>query len=63
MRQGELLRLFRKNNIRLIDHGKRHDIYYSPITGNRIVVPRHSKEIPVGTAQSILKAAGIHDSE
>lgn len=59
MRQGELLRLFRKNNIRLIDHGKRHDIYYSSITNSKIVVPRHAKEIPVGTARSILKAAGI----
>lgn len=59
MKQSELLKLLRKNNIRLIEHGKRHDIYYSPITGNKVIVPRHSKEVPVGTARSILKEAGI----
>lgn len=59
MKQGELLKLFRENNITLFQHGKRHDIYYSPITGKKIPIPRHAKEIAVGTLKSILKDAGL----
>ena len=59
MKRSELLRLFNKNNIILLEHGKRHDIYYSPITGNKIPVPRHAKEIAEGTLKSIKKDAGL----
>ena len=59
MKQSELLKLFRKNNIEFVEHGKRHDIYYSPITGNYFPVPRHAKEIAVGTLKSIQKMAGL----
>lgn len=40
-------------------HGSNHDIWYSPITGKKFEIPRHSKEIPTGTCNSILKSAGI----
>ena len=59
MKQSELLKLFQKNNITLLQHGKRHDIYYSPITGKKIPVPRHAKEIAIGTLKSIKKDAGL----
>lgn len=59
MKQSELLKLFSKNNIKLLQHGKRHDIYYSPITGKKIPVPRHAKEIAEGTLKSIKKDAGL----
>lgn len=59
MKRSELLRLFNKNNIILLEHGKRHDIYYSPITGKKIPVPRHAKEIAEGTQKSIKKDAGL----
>jgi predicted RNA binding protein YcfA (HicA-like mRNA interferase family) len=59
MKRSELLRLFNKNNIILLEHGKRHDIYYSPITGKKIPVPRHAKEIAEGTLKSIKKDAGL----
>ena len=45
MKLSELLKLFSKNQIKLLQHGKRHDIYYSPITGKKFPVPRHAKEI------------------
>lgn len=38
MKRSELLRLFNKNNIILLEHGKRHDIYYKP--DNREENPR-----------------------
>ena len=59
MKHGELLKLFGKNGIKLIQHGKRHDIYYSPKTGKKFPVPRHTKEIAAGTAKSIMKDAGL----
>lgn len=59
MRHGELMRIFRQNGITLVQHGKRHDIYYSPITGRRFPVPRHAKEIATGTMKSILRDAGL----
>lgn len=59
MKQSELLKLLSRNNIKLVQHGKRHDIYYSPITGKSFPVPRHAKEIAVGTLKSILKDAGL----
>lgn len=59
MKQSELLRLLSRNNIKLVQHGKRHDIYYSPITGKSFPVPRHAKEIAVGTLKSILRDAGL----
>ncbi|MCC8156131.1 MAG: type II toxin-antitoxin system HicA family toxin [Oscillospiraceae bacterium] len=59
MKQSELLKMFSKHNIKLSRHGKRHDIYYSPITGKEFPVPRHAKEIADGTAKSIKKDAGL----
>lgn len=44
-----------------IDHGKSHDLWKNNLTGQIFTVPRHkSKEIPIGTAHSILKNAGIN---
>ncbi len=59
MKYGELLQLFSKNGIVFVRHGRSHDIYYSPLTENRISVPRHTKEIPTGTAKKIKKDAGL----
>lgn len=60
MKQSELLKLLKKYNVQLIQHGKRHDIYFSPITKKQFPVPRHAKEIATGTLKSILKDAGIN---
>lgn len=59
MKHSELMRILKKNGITLVQHGKRHDIYYSPITGRQFPVPRHAKEIAVGTLKSILRDAGV----
>lgn len=59
MKRSESLKLFSKNNITFLQHGKRHDLYYSPITGKKFPVPRHAKEIAEGTLKSILKDAGL----
>lgn len=59
MKTSELLKLFKQYNITLVQHGKRHDIYYSPITDYRFPVPRHTTEIATGTLNVIKKEAGI----
>lgn len=41
-------------------HGARHDIYYSPMTGETFPLSRHaSEEIPLGTLSSMSKKAGL----
>lgn len=59
MKLSELLKIFSRNNIKLLQHGKRHDIYYSPITGKKFPVPRHAAELAEGTLKSIKKDAGL----
>lgn len=59
MRTGELLKLLKQNGIILKRNGKKHDIYYSPITNKFFPVPRHKTEIAEGTLKSILTDAGL----
>ena len=59
MKKSELLKILKNNKIELIQHGKRHDIYYSPITNKKIPIPRHAKEIATGTLKAIMREAGL----
>lgn len=59
LKKSELLKVFNKNKIEFIQHGKRHDIYYSPITNKKFPVPRHATEIATGTLKAIMKEAGL----
>ena len=61
MKTSELIKILKRNNCKLLSHGSSHDIWMSNITGAKFSLPRHkSKEIPIGTAKSILKDAGIN---
>ena len=59
MKTQELIKELKKAKCQLIRNGSRHDIRYSEITGKQFSVPRHKAEIPVGTANNILKDAGL----
>lgn len=60
LKTSELIKLLKKNHCFLIEHGKRHDRWYSPVSEKAFILPRHrSKEIPSGTANQILKEAGL----
>ncbi len=60
MTTAELIRLLKKHGCKFVSHNSRHDAYYSPITGATIMVGRHGKEeVRKGTAERILKDAGI----
>ena len=44
----------------MITHGKAHDLATNPQKpGVKITIPRHSGDVPKGTAKSILKTAGL----
>ena len=56
----ELLKKLLGAGCTLMRHGANHDIWYSPITGKRFPVPRHtSKEVALGTLKDIAKKSGI----
>jgi predicted RNA binding protein YcfA (HicA-like mRNA interferase family) len=59
MKTSDIIKALKKNKIPLVRHGSRHDIYRNPNTGKEFPVPRHKSEIPSGTANSILKDAGL----
>ena len=60
MKTSELIKILKNNNCFLVEHGKKHDKWYSNNTASYFVVPRHrSQEIPKGTANAILKDAGV----
>lgn len=60
MKVSELIKQLKKNGCYLLEHGKEHDKWYSEKTGKAFMIPRHgSKEIPTGTANRILKDAGM----
>ena len=45
----------------LLREGRNHEIWFNPDTRKEFQIPRHrSKELPTGTANNILKAAGIY---
>lgn len=57
MTRVELDRKFKKAGWTIV-HGSAHDKAVSP-TGQIVPLPRHKGDIPTGTAQKILKAAGL----
>jgi predicted RNA binding protein YcfA (HicA-like mRNA interferase family) len=59
MKTSEVLKLFKRNGIDFVEHGKEHDKYHSATTGKDVRIPRHKKEIPSGTLRRILKDAGL----
>ena len=60
MKISELLKQLRQAGCYIVEHGKEHDKWYSPITKKHFRIPRHpSKEIPTGTLRNIEKDAGL----
>ncbi len=60
MKVSELLKIFKNQGIKLVEHGKRHDVYQNPTTGERAQIPRHqSQELAAGTLNDILKRLGL----
>lgn len=59
MTEWEVLKLFKERGWH-IDEGKKHHLATHPDKpGIKIPIPRHKGDIPPGTLNSILKAAGL----
>ncbi len=60
MTYSELKKQLKKIGCRFDHDGKRHEIWYSPITGEYFPVGRHkTEEVKSGTLKSIKEAAGL----
>ncbi len=60
MKGSELKRMLGNAGCYFVEDGKEHEKWHSDITGKDFRVPRHdSKEVKNGTANRILKDAGI----
>ena len=60
MKTSELIKKLKAAGCYMIRPGTRHDIWHSPITGKDFEIWRHSgKEVPTGTANKIMKDAGL----
>lgn len=59
-RQGELKREFGREGCRKIREDKKHEKWYSPITGETFQMGRHdNEELPKGTETKLRKLAGV----
>lgn len=60
MNAGELKRKLKKIGCYKHHEGKRHEMWYSPITGKQFPVSRHDgQEIATGTLKSIKEDSGL----
>lgn len=55
MKRSELEKRLRDAGCVLSRHGKKHDKWLNPATGEAEYMPRHASEVATGTAQKILK--------
>ena len=59
MKTSELLKRLKKHGCYLYEQGGNHEKWYSPVSDHYFFVPRHKNEVATGTANAILKQAGI----
>ena len=60
MKVSEMKRKLKKAGCYKVREGTRDEIWCSPKTGEEFALSRHNtEELPPGTANSILKAAGL----
>ncbi|WP_209329219.1 type II toxin-antitoxin system HicA family toxin [Lunatimonas salinarum] len=60
MKYSELEKKCKKAGCYWIKDGKKHPIWYSPITGKTFDLSHHkNQEVKTGTLNKIMKAAGI----
>jgi mRNA interferase HicA len=62
MKRTKLIKHLSKNGCYILREGKRHSIYYNPISGRTSAIPRHP-EIKQFIAEKICKDLGVEISE
>lgn len=60
MTSKDLLKTLKQHGCELVRQGQgSHQIWYSPITKKKFVVPHPKQQVPIGTLKSIMRAAGV----
>jgi predicted RNA binding protein YcfA (HicA-like mRNA interferase family) len=59
----EIIKILKQKGFELDRSKGSHQIFIHPVKGNRVVVPMHNRDLPIGTFLSILKQAGIDKDE
>ena len=60
VKASELTKLAKKCGCYILQHGSRHDEWYSPTTGKTAQIPRHKgKEVATSTAHRIMTDLGL----
>lgn len=60
MKRSELLKILKAHGCYFASQGKKHEMWYSPITAHEFPVPRHpGKEMSDRTVGRIMKQSGI----
>ena len=60
MKTSELEKLLSEGGCYFLKRGGEHDTWFCPKTGKKVRIHRHkSKEVPKGTAERILRDAGV----
>lgn len=59
MKRSELIKILKRSGCYFVHEGTKHEVWHSDITGKNFLIWRHSKEVPTGTLEKILKEAGI----
>jgi predicted RNA binding protein YcfA (HicA-like mRNA interferase family) len=59
----EIIRILKQKGFELDRSKGSHQIFIHPVSRNRVVVPMHNRDLPIGTFFSILKQAGIDRDE
>jgi predicted RNA binding protein YcfA (HicA-like mRNA interferase family) len=60
MKYSELKKKLRESGCKKVNEGGRHEIWFSPKTGQQFAVGRHnSEEVKPGTLKAIKNSAGL----
>jgi predicted RNA binding protein YcfA (HicA-like mRNA interferase family) len=58
---GKFVTRLKRAGFVVVKRGKKHDLYENAVTGKRVLVWRHARDIPTGTYRSMLRDAGLSD--
>jgi len=59
MTPKQMIKLLKKNGFECIRKNGSHMLYANKANGRTTIVPYHSKDLPKGTEQKILRDAGL----
>lgn len=59
MTSKQMIKLLKKNGFVCLRQNGSHMLFVNKFTGRTTIVPFHTKDLPMGTEQKILKDAGL----